>query len=333
MVANDTARLLMELETIAATLIPSADIVKLKLRFEEVTNNYTVDRKTLEALENDFRDKVDFYLSALRIEGYSEKTLQGNRYDLMAFSEFVNKAVVQVTTSDVRRFLASKPNWASSTVAKKLSTLKSFYKWMVAEEFIIHDPTAKIRTPKQEKRLPKAMSLNELEMIRDACEDSRERALVEVFYSTGCRISELAGMKTATINWQNGSLPVIGKGNKERIVYLNGKAIYQLKKYLMDRQYEEDDCEYLFTTTRRPYRQMTTVAIRNIINKIAARVETSKKVTPHVFRHSMATMAINNGIELGDLQQLLGHSNPSTTLRYTAVSEERKLNAHKRYVQ
>ena len=172
-----------------------------------------------------------------------------------------------------------------------------------------------------------------MEMIRDACEDSRERALVEVFYSTGCRISELAGMKTTTINWQNGSLPVIGKGNKERIVYLNGKAIYQLKKYLSDRHEEEDDCEYLFSTTRRPYRQMSTVAIRNIINNIASRVETSKKVTPHVFRHSMATMAINNGIELGDLQQLLGHSNPSTTLRYTAVSEERKMNAHKRYVQ
>ena len=123
MVANDTARLLMELETIAATLIPNADIPKLKLRFEEVTNNYNVDRKTLEALENDFKDKVDFYLSALRIEGYSEQTLQGNRYDLMAFSGFVNKAVIQVTTADVRKFLASNPKWVSGTVAKKLSTI------------------------------------------------------------------------------------------------------------------------------------------------------------------------------------------------------------------
>ncbi|CZQ97839.1 tyrosine-type recombinase/integrase [Trichococcus collinsii] len=333
MVANDTARLLMELETIAATLIPNADIPKLKLRFEEVTNNYNVDRKTLEALENDFKDKVDFYLSALRIEGYSEQTLQGNRYDLMAFSGFVNKAVIQVTTADVRKFLASNPKWVSGTVAKKLSTIKAFYKWMTAEEFILHDPTAKIRTPKQEKRLPKAMSPDELEMIRDACETKRERALVEVFYSTGCRISELSGMKTAEIDWRSGSLPVIGKGNKERIVYLNGKAIYELRKYLSEREFEEDECEYLFSTVRRPYKQMGTTAIRNVINKVASRVETSKKVTPHVFRHSMATNAINNGIELGDLQQLLGHSNPSTTLRYTMVSEERKRNAHKRFVQ
>lgn len=251
----------------------------------------------------------------------------------MAFSGFVNKAVIQVTTADVRKFLASNPKWVSGTIAKKLSTIKAFYKWMTAEEFILHDPTAKIRTPKQEKRLPKAMSPDELEMIRDACETKRERALVEVFYSTGCRISELSGMKTAEIDWRSGSLPVIGKGNKERIVYLNGKAIYELRKYLSEREFEEDQCEYLFSTVRRPYKQMGTTAIRNIINKVASRVETSKKVTPHVFRHSMATNAINNGIELGDLQQLLGHSNPSTTLRYTMVSEERKRNAHKRFVQ
>ncbi len=333
MVANDTARLLMELETIASTLVPGADITKLKLRFEEVTNNYSIDRKTLEQLENDFADKIDFYIRAMRLEGYSEQTLYNSTLDLANFSKYVNKAVVQVTTSDVRKFLASNPKWAVGTVSKKLSTLKSFYKWMVAEEVILHDPTAKIRTPKQEKRLPKAISPNELEMIRDACENTRERALVEVFYSTGCRISELAGMKTADIDWRNGSLPVIGKGNKERIVYLNGKAIYQLRKYLSDREFEEDDCEYLFTTVIRPYRKMGNTAIRRIVQKVASRVETSKKVTPHVFRHSMATNAINNGIELGDLQQLLGHSNPSTTLRYTMVSEERKRNAHKRYVQ
>lgn len=333
MAANDTARLLMELETMASTMVSDADIVKLKLRFEEVANNYSIDRKTVEELENDFADKIEYYLNALRLEGYSEQTLYGNKLDLNKFSQYVNKAVVQVNTADVRGYLASRPDWSNGTVAKKLSTLKAFYKWMVAEEFVLRDPTAKIRTLKQEKRLPKAMSQNELEMIRDACENSKERALVEVFYSTGCRISELAGMKKASIDWRNGSLSVIGKGNKERIVYLNGKAIFYLKKYIEDRAEEEDDCEYLFATTLRPYRKMSNAAIRKIVNKVASRVETSKKVTPHVFRHSMATIAIDNGIELGDLQQLLGHSNPSTTLRYVIVSEERKKNAHKRYVQ
>lgn len=271
--------------------------------------------------------------------GYDLATTN-ERIDMATNPDYINfiieahKRGMTVSASVIiRSYLASRPDWSNGTVAKKLSTLKAFYKWMVAEEFVLRDPTAKIRTPKQEKRLPKAMSQNELEMIRDACENSKERALVEVFYSTGCRISELAGMTKASIDWRNGSLSVIGKGNKERVVYLNGKAIFYLKKYLEDRTEEEDDCEYLFATTLRPYRKMSNAAIRKIINKVASRVETSKKVTPHVFRHSMATIAIDNGIELGDLQQLLGHSNPSTTLRYVIVSEERKKSAHKRYVQ
>ena len=333
MASNDMAQILLELELIAATLVPNADTAKLKLRFEEVANNYHIEKRTIDALENDFSEKVEFYLNAIKLEGYSQQTIYGNKIELLSFSKFINKPVVQVNTSDVRKYLSSNPKWANSTVAKKLSTLKSFYKWMVNEEMIIHDPTAKIRTVKQEKRLPKAMSVTELEMVREACITLRERAIIETFYSTGCRISELAGIKNTDVDWQNGSLSVIGKGNKERIVYLNPKAIYHLKKYIDECEYEENDSEYLFSTTRRPHRKMSNVAIRNIVEDVAGRVETSKKVTPHVFRHTFATLAMDNGIELGDLQQLLGHSNPSTTLRYATVSEERKHNAHKRFVQ
>lgn len=333
MVANDMARLLLELETITLTLMPDADVTKLKLRFEEVTNNYNIDRRTIEEMNNDFEDKINFYINALRLEGYSENTLYGNKSDLKAFGKFVDKAVVQVTTSDIRNFLSNNKTWSVGTVSKKLSTIKTFYRWMVSEEILLHNPADKIKTPKKEKRLPKAMNLVELEMIRDACENERERALVEVLYSTGCRISELAGMKISDIDYRGGSLSVIGKGNKERIVYLNSRAMYELNKYLKYKQFEEDNSNFLFTTVRRPYRAMSTVAIRNIVNNISSRVETSKKVTPHTFRHSMATNAINNGIELGDLQQLLGHSNPQTTLCYIDVSEERKRNAHKRFVQ
>jgi len=333
MASNDMAQILLELELIAATLVPNADTAKLKLRFEEVANNYHIEKKTIDALENDFSEKVEFYLNAIKLEGYSQQTIYGNKIELLSFSKFINKPVVQVNTSDVRKYLSSNPKWANSTIAKKLSTLKSFYKWMVNEEMIIHDPTAKIRTVKQEKRLPKAMSVTELEMVREACITLRERAIIETFYSTGCRISELAGIKNTDVDWQNGSLSVIGKGNKERIVYLNPKAIYHLKKYIDECEYEENDSEYLLSTTRRPHRKMSNVAIRNIVEDVAGRVETSKKVTPHVFRHTFATLAMDNGIELGDLQQLLGHSNPSTTLRYATVSEERKHNAHKRFVQ
>lgn len=327
------ARLLMELEAITSTLAPSVDITKLKLRFEEVGSNYNVGRKTTEEMENDFEEKVNLYINSLKLEGYSEQTMYGNRNDLMALGRFVDKAVAQVTTPDIRSFLAHKDTWTNSTIAKKLSTIKTFYRWLVSEELLLRSVAERIKTPRQEKRLPKAMTVVDLEKIRDVCKTTRERALVEVFYSTGCRLSELAGMKTESINWANGSLPVIGKGNKERIVYLNSKAIFQLEKYLEERKIEEDDCEYLFSTNIRPYKKMSNNAIQRAIKKIASRVETSTQVTCHTFRRTTATLAIENGIELGDLQQILGHSSPSTTVRYIMVSEERKRNAHKKYIQ
>ena len=170
-------------------------------------------------------------------------------------------------------------------------------------------------------------------MLRDVCVTFRERSLVEVLYSTGCRLSEIANMRRNDIDWPTGSVRVIGKGDKERIVYLNPKAIFHLKAYLEDCEEYDNDCEFLFTTDKRPHRQMGTRTIQDTVDRITKRSNVDKRVTPHVFRHTMATLAMENGIELGDLQQLLGHSNPGTTLRYAAVSEERKHNAHKRFVR
>lgn len=216
---------------------------------------------------------------------------------------------------------------------KKLSVIKSFFTWLVDEEIILRNPSSRIKQMKQPKRLPKALTATELEKLREACETYRERALVEVMYSTGCRLSEVSGIKRKDINWNKSSLSVIGKGNKERIVYLNPKARFHLERYLEYREEAENDCEYLFTTERRPYRQMKAKTIQDAIDKIASRTDIEKNVTPHTFRHTMATLAMENGIELGDLQQLLGHESANTTLRYAQVSEERKHIAHKRYVQ
>ena len=139
-------------------------------------------------------------------------------------------------------------------------------------------------------------------------------------------------MKLKDINMATGSIKVIGKGDKERIVYLSPKAAFHLNKYLKERlENEEDTCEYAFVTERRPYRPMLNRSVEMIVNKIQARSGIDKNLTPHVFRHTFATLAMENGVELGDLQQLLGHENPSTTLIYASVSEERKQNAHKRF--
>ena len=331
--AGDIMNMLRDLEIVTSTLIPEADIVKLKIRYEEILNNYEVKRRTPTSLENDIIDNINFYIASKRLEGLSELTLADYFRELVMMDSVIRKPTVNITTADIRLYLSGKDDNMVSTTSKKLSVIKTFFSWLVDEEIILKNPANRIRPMKQPKRLPKALSATELEQLREACQTLRERAMLEVMYSTGCRLSEIANMELAKVDWVSNSLTVIGKGDKERVVYLNPKARYHLENYLDEREYEENDCDYVFSTSRRPYRKMSNKSIQEEVNNIAARTTIDKNITPHVFRHTMATLAIDNGIELGDLQQLLGHTNPSTTLRYTSVSEERKRNAHKRFVQ
>lgn len=330
---SDVARILNDLEVVVTNIDPKIDGIKLKVRLEEVTDRYTIVLKNYAETKHDLIDNIKLYISAKRLEGLSENTLKDYYRELIMFEYFVGKPTVRVTTADIRQYLAKKENNMASTTGKKLSVINSFFVWLVDEEILLKNPAAKIKQMKQPKRLPKGLSQTELEMMREACKTMRERALVEVMYSTGCRLSEVSNMKREGVDWSNGSMSVIGKGDKERIVYLNPKAVYHLKKYLEECKESENGCVYLFSTERRPYRQMKGKTIQDAVEKIASRTDVKKNVHPHTFRHTMATLSMENGIELGDLQQLLGHENPSTTLRYAMVSEERKHNAHKRFVQ
>lgn len=330
---TDTARILNDLEVVITTIEPAIDGVKLKIRLEEIIERYVVKTKTSAELEDDLLDNIRLYISSKRLEGLSELTLEDYYRELIGFEFFVGKPTVQVSTSDIRKYLASNDGVMMSTNAKKLSVIKGFFTWLVDEEITLRNPAARIKQMKQPKRLPKALTATELEQLREGCTSLRERALIETAYSTGCRLSEIAGMTRNGIDWGNGSMRVIGKGDKERVVYLNPKAKYHVKQYLEECGYGDNDCEYLFSTERRPYRQLKNKSIQDIVEKIAKRTKVEKKVTPHVFRHTMATLAMENGIELGDLQQLLGHESANTTLRYAKVSEERKHHAHKRFVQ
>ncbi|MFC0561673.1 tyrosine-type recombinase/integrase [Halalkalibacter alkalisediminis] len=216
-----------------------------------------------------------------------------------------------------------------STIRKKLSIIKSFFSWLVSEEYIKRDPTTKLKAPKDEYRLPQSLSIQELEMLREACETVRQRAFLEVLYATGCRLSEVHGLNKAYINQQNMSTLVIGKGDKQREVYFSIRAMYHLDKYLKERK---DDCEALMITERKPYRRLSKRGIQREIGIIAKRAGLQDKVSPHVLRHTFATLTLNNGAELVAIQELLGHSSPDTTLRYAKITHERKREQHKRYL-
>jgi integrase/recombinase XerD len=326
---NDASRLQSDLHTIVTTLSPEILPDTLTLRLEEVLYRYQIEHKAMKDLENDIEEKVELFLSSKRLEGLSENTLIDYEGELKLFIKQNNKAVVKIQTPDIRTFLASFKHVQTSTIGKKLTVLKSFFGWLVREEILLRDPTVKIKTPKKKKRLPKGLSVDEFELVRELCESKRERAMIEVFYSTGCRLSELMSMDIDNINKQEMSTTVIGKGNKERKVYLTFTALYHLNSYLKTR---EDDCDAVFVTVRRPFRRMGKKTIQDEIAKIGKRLNLKNKIIhPHVFRHTLAQNMLDNGASLEEVQHILGHENIGTTGIYAQVSEERKQQSHKRY--
>jgi site-specific recombinase XerD len=326
---NDTVRLLNDLRVIASIIEPNIDLTKLSFRLEEVLANYNINRKTQSDTENDLYENIKLYINARKIEGLSNLTLAGYLLDLNKFAEYVNKPTAHINTSDIRKYLASNLNWEASTIGKKLDIIRSFFQWLVQEEIVLRNPALKIKPPKTPRRLPLYLTVEELEIVRESCRTLRQRALVEVMYSTGARLNEIANIKKSDIDYQNMSITVVGKGNKQRIVYLTYKALYHLNKYLKSRN---DDCEYLFVTCRKPYRKMNNRTIQDEIKNIQKQSGINKKIHAHLFRKTFAMLAMENGIEISDLQSLLGHSDPSTTLRaYAYVSEERKQRAFKKY--
>jgi len=277
----------------------------------------------------DLQQKIKLFLAGKKLEGLSQLTLDSYELELKIFAEHVHKATDDITTGDIRTYLSEWDHLKASSLSKRLSVLKSMFGWLANEEILSRDPTKRIKPPKKEQRVPKALTIEELEMIREACVTPRERAMIEVYYATGARLSEVQQLNREDIDYQSMSVQVVGKGNKERTVYFSFKASYHLKKYLMRRL---DDVDALFVTQRRPYRRLSNKGIQREIKIIAARSEVKKNVHPHIFRHTFATLMLNNGADLVAVQGLLGHTNPATTLIYSVLSDEKRKQSHKQYL-
>ncbi|MEG0259607.1 MAG: tyrosine-type recombinase/integrase [Lysinibacillus sp.] len=321
--------LINEIETTVKMVAAAEyDTIKLALYLDDLLSNYKVVAKDNEMIENDNMDYVHMFLSSLQIENYSTHTLTNYRYELDRFKNHLNKNLLRATTADIRAYLSAHSHLKSSTVVTKMDILSSFYGWLVKEEELLKNPCLKIKRPKTEKKVREGLTIIELEKVRTVCKDTRQRALIEVFYSTGCRLDELRKLNKDDIDWFSSSVIVLGKGNKERRVYLSEKAKYYLEKYLEERT---DDCPALIASVRKPIRRLSNEGIQYQVNKIREAAKIEKPLHPHIMRHTFAQLSLDNGMELADLQALMGHENADTTARYAQVSEERKQTAFKRF--
>lgn len=305
--------------------------VKLYSYLDDLLSNYKIIAKDDSDELDDNEDYIQMFLNSIKIENYSEHTLLNYNYELRRFARFLEKSILKASTADIRRYLGAHSHLMQSTVVTKLDILSSLYSWLVREEELLKNPCAKIKRPKLPKKVREGLTIIELELVRAACKTVRQRALIEVFYSTGCRLDELRKIDIADIDWETSSVIVNGKGNKDRRVFISEKAKHYLKIYLDTR---EDDCPALIASERKPVRRLTNDGISYQIRKIKELSGIDKPLHPHIMRHTFAQLSIDNGMELADLQALMGHESADTTARYAQISDERKRMAfHKFHAQ
>ena len=283
--------------------------------------------------------RLTAFLRYLELEKNSSLlTIQNYATDIKLFITFLQKRVgnvswENVTVLDIRAYLAlmNDEKYARRTIARRISSLRSFYRFLMRENYVKSNPFMKIKTPKLDKRLPVFLEEVEInELLELPARDElglRDQALLELLYATGCRVSELVGLTLEHIDLGNQYVLLLGKGNKERIVPIGSAAVKAVDVYLIKsrpvimRRYDIKEHHRLFINHRGT--QLSARSVRRILGKYIAELALQKHVSPHVIRHTFATHLLEHGADLRAVQELLGHANLSTTQIYTHVTTER----------
>ena len=269
---------------------------------------------------------INDFISYISKKNYSVNTYTSYINDLYYFYIFIKKDLTKVTFEDIKDYLEhlNLKKEKTSSIRRKISSLKSFYKFLYKNNYMNKKdyPLTKISYPKMEKKLPKFIYYNDLlEIINESSKDKdgvRDRLIIEMLYATGVRVSELINIKINDIDFNNRRVIVLGKGNKERIVYYGEYAEEVLKEYM--KTHERKNHNYLFVNSKGG--KLTDRGVRYIIDNIMSKLSVKTHVTPHVLRHTFATDMLNNGCDIKVVQELLGHSSLKATEIYTHVTNE-----------
>lgn len=271
---------------------------------------------------------LDNFFKVLKSEyNYSDYTIKNYKLDLTLFFDFLNKSNINYLYLNKDNVLAylkylDKMNLKNSTISRRISALRTFYNYLMNEGLINSNIFLNVKNPKLEKKLPNYLNYTEMEELLESIdiktdEGLKRRLLIEMFYSTGCRVSEIINIKVNDIDFKDKKIRIMGKGSKERIVYYGDYAKKYLDKYLSKGM----DKDYLFVNKHGD--KYTVEEIELIVKDIMKHLSIKTHVTPHTLRHTFATHLLNNGADIRSVQELLGHSNLSTTGIYTHVSSDR----------
>lgn len=295
-------------------------------------NDYELTERCTEIVSLDSINEklIKRYCACLAVDGKSEKTIYQYRRSILRLSDFLNKPFPEMKTYDIRFYLASEKERGVSerSLENTRANLSAFFQWLTVDEIIEKNPMLKIKPIKYPDEIKREFSDVEIDKLRSGCKDDKERALIEFLLSTGVRVDELCQMNTSDIDMINMTVHVrYGKGGKERITYITAVAVERLKKYLHSRK--EQDSEYLFCN--KSHDRIKSGGIRFILNRIASRAGVTN-VHPHRFRRTFATGLAKRGMDIREIQKLLGHSNINTTLEYVCTDTEGVKASYRKYI-
>ncbi|MFA4989678.1 MAG: site-specific tyrosine recombinase XerD [Candidatus Omnitrophota bacterium] len=290
------------------------------------------------------KELIDIFLNYLSVErGLSNNTIISYREDLNTYLDFIEKSDIDVLSkiskNNITNFMFNQKEKGIgvNSIARRLAAIRMFHRFLTRERILKSDPSTLIESPKLWKRVPETLSLNEVEAliaqpnVRDI-QGIRDKAILETLYATGMRVSEAVNLKKDNVNLDIGFLRCIGKGAKERVIPLGRKAIAGIQRYLdisRPKFLKNKESEFLFVS--RFGRKISRQSFWKIIKKYARAAAIKKPIKPHILRHSFATHLLEHGADLRSVQEMLGHSNISTTQIYTHINKDRLKSVHKQF--
>lgn len=326
-------KLILEISNAMAEILSVEQLAKLNGVLLKSISKYSISLGEGQApsLATSNETLLKAFLSAKQVEGCSQPTIRyyGNTIKLLA--DNMPKRFTDYTTEDIRAYLAvfqQKHNATKVTVDNVRRIFSSFFSWLEEEDYILKNPVRRIHKVKTGTQVREVLSDESLESIRDTCNHPRDLAMIDLLASTGMRVGELVKLNRDDINFTERECVVFGKGNKQRIVYFNARTKIHLQQYLNER---EDQNEALFVSLNNPQKRLQISGVEVRLRKIGSEANVPR-VHPHKFRRTLATMAIDKGMPVEQVQKLLGHVKIDTTMHYAMVSQNNVKLSHRRFI-
>ena len=311
-----------QLNKLKESLIINFESVEFIIKTDELKHQEELD-------EN--KRMIDSFISSKQVEGCSDRTIKYYREIIERFIDNFDKSIKQISTDEIRTYLSNykdSSSCGSTTIDNIRRVLSSFFSWLEDEDYIIKSPVRRIHKIKTATVVKEVLTDENLERLRDECENIRDLSLIELLISTGMRVGELVNLNISNLNFEERSCIVLGKGNKEREVYFDAKTKLHLKEYISKRN---DSNDALFVSLREPHQRLSISGIELIIRTLGINSNINN-VHPHKFRRTLATMAIDKGMPVEQVQKLLGHVKIETTMHYALVNQSNVKISHRRFI-